>query len=231
MDIHNLMEELVKATVNELFDAEERGQAGSWCTCSQCRMDVACYVLNRLKPEYVVSGRGVAYSEMDYVEKLQRTADVVSLVREGWAQINSAKRPNHPHDRRLEPEALPAGPAFNVPPIMGRLFNGNNFEPIAQGTVSLKEDGALVTMMDANWQNPYPIVRNTAGTFIFWPRPATADATGAVRNFAFSIETAVEGYEPIVHYLELDVTAQASADASFSMQVVHKLPDLYVFPA
>ena len=66
MDIHNLMEDIVLDTVNELFDAKVQGASSVWCTCRQCRMDVACFVLNRLKPEYVLSGRGGAYSEIDY---------------------------------------------------------------------------------------------------------------------------------------------------------------------
>ncbi len=183
MDIHNLMEDLVKATVNELFDAEERGASGSWCTCGQCRMDVACYVLNRIRPEYVVSSRGIAYTEQDYGEKLQKTADVVSLAREGWARINSAKRPNHEHvsNGAVMERPAPEGPVFNLPPIMGRVFNVSNFEPVSGATVTLGDGGSLQPMMDANWQNPYGIVKNTAGTFIFWPAPVPAAAAGEKR--------------------------------------------------
>ncbi|TFG84551.1 MAG: competence protein ComFB [Spirochaetales bacterium] len=230
MDIHNLMEELVKTTVNEMFDAETKESTGSWCTCWQCRVDVACYVLNKLKPEYVLSGRGVAYSEMDYTEKLQTTADVVSLAREGWTQINLAKRPNHSHDSKEQPTILPVGPVFNLPPIKGRLFNGNNFEPISSGSVSLIDDKGIVRMMDANWQNPFTIAANTAGTFIFWPYPIVAAKVGEARNFSLTISAELPGYEPLSHFLELEVRTEESANGNFSMQALHRLPDLYVFP-
>jgi competence protein ComFB len=230
MDIHNLMEDLVKNTVHELFDAEEKGCAGTWCTCRQCRQDVACYVLNRLKPEYVVSGRGVAYVEQDYMEKLQKTADVVSLVREGWSKVNASKRPNHPHICDDPERPMLDGPAFNLPPIMGRLFNGSNFEPVSDVNISLLDAGGLVDMMDSNWQNPCSIVRNTAGTFIFWPRPVVAGNRGESRLFAFTIAARIPGFEDFNHFMELEIVADPAACMQFSMQAVHKLPDLYIFP-
>lgn len=235
MDIHNLMEDLVKATVNELFDAEERGASGSWCTCKQCRMDVACYVLNRIRPEYVVSSRGIAYTEHDYGEKLQKTADVVSLAREGWSRINAAKRPNHEHSGPLgtdvgAQEAL-VGPVFNLPPIMGRVFNVANFEPISGATVTLTEDGRRLPMMDANWQNPYSIVKNTAGTFIFWPFPVKAGDSSESRKFSLALTIAMPGFEELNHYFELELGAEALSQKQFSMQAVYRLPDLYVFPS
>lgn len=228
MDIHNLMEDLVVTTVNELFDAEEKGSSGSWCTCGQCRMDVACYVLNRVRPEYVQSGRGVAYAEQDYGEKLQRVADVVSLVKEGWSKINATPRPNHSRGT-VANQALPRGPVFNIKPIMGRLFNGSNFEPIVDAKVSLSDDEGLVRMMDGNWQNPYLLVRNTAGTFIFWPYPVPCGTAGEKRRFSFTIEAEPEGYEAFSHHIEIDAVAEPEAVGQFSMQSVHKLQDLYVF--
>lgn len=231
MDIRNLMEDYVKATVHELFDAEKKGSTSTWCSCDQCRMDVACYVLNRLKPEYVISGRGVAYSEQDYQEKLQKTADVVSLVREAWAKINSAPRPYHSHGAKHVEAQAASGPLYNLPPIMGRLFNGNNFEPIASGSIELHSDEGLMPMIDANWQNPYPMVQNTAGTFIFWPSPAAAASVGEKKRFSFTIAAALSGFDALSHFLELDLEAEAEAVRSFSLAKVHKLPDLYVFPA
>ncbi|HAE21876.1 MAG TPA: competence protein ComFB [Spirochaetaceae bacterium] len=231
MDIRNLMEDYVKATVHELFDAEQKGSTSSWCTCDQCRLDVACYVLNRLKPEYVISGRGVAYSEQDYQEKLQKTADVVSLVREAWAKINSSPRPYHSHGAKHVEQQQASGPVYNLPPIMGRLFNGNNFEPIAAGTIELHSDEGLVAMIDANWQNPYPMVKNTAGTFIFWPAPVAAVSGGEKKRFSFTITASLGGFDALSHFLELELPADAEAVRSFSLAKVHKLPDLYVFPA
>jgi len=230
VDIHNLIEDLVVDTVDELFDAEAQGATKGWCTCKQCRMDVACYALNRLKPEYVLSGRGVAYSELDYQEKLQRGADVVSLVREGWARINAAPRPNHAHVQGAGLQDVPTGPVFNFLPIMGRLFNGVTFEPIVDAEVSLVDDSGLVTMMDSNWSNPYPLVKNTNGTFTFWPFPVSASSLGERRKFSMSIASKPSGFEELSHYMEFELVSDPSAITQVSMQTVHRLQDVYVFP-
>jgi len=229
MDIHNLMEDFVIETVDELFDAEAKGSTGQWCTCKQCRMDVSCYVLNRLKPEYVLSGRGVAYSETDYGEKLQRGADVASLVKEGWARINAAPRPNHDRERTDERRDVPTGPVFNVRPIMGRLFNGATFEPIVDARVSLIDDSGIVRMMDSNWTNPYPLAKNTNGMFTFWPFPVPCKKAGERRRFAYTITASPEGFEELSHYIEFEVVSEAAAICQFSMQTAHRLQDLYVF--
>ncbi|GAB1457218.1 MAG: late competence development ComFB family protein [Spirochaetia bacterium] len=229
MEIHNLMEDLVTKTVDELFDAGAQGATGSWCVCKQCRMDVACYVLNRLKPEYVLSGRGVAYVETDYGEKLQRGADVASLVKEGWARINATPRPHHDlHQSDLCKDMAP-GPVFNIRPIMGRLFNGATFEPIVDANISLSSESGLVKMMDSNWTNPYPLAKNTNGTFTFWPYPVPSKKVGERRVFSFTITTASEGFDELRHFLELEIVSEAVAVCQFSMQSVHRLPDLYVF--
>jgi competence protein ComFB len=235
MEIHNLMEDLVTSTVDELFDAEAKGNTSGWCTCKQCRMDVACFVLNRLKPEYVLSGRGVAYSEQDYQEKLQRGADVASLVKEGWARINAAPRPNHMHTggtlSAAGCEDSFDGPVFNLRPIMGRLFNGLTFEPISSIEVALNDERGLVRMMDSNWLNPYPLVSNTGGTFTFWPFPVSASSVGETRSFSFTISASPAGFEPLSHFVEYTVQAEFRSICQLSMQTVHRLQDLYVFPA
>ena len=229
MEIHNLMEDLVVETVDELFDAGAKGSSGEWCVCRQCRMDVACFVLNRVKPEYVLSSRGVAYSETDYGEKLQRGADVACLVKEGWAQINAAPRPNHARLSGDECQDVPSGPVFNVRPIMGRLFNGATFEPIVDARVSLLDESGLVKMMDSNWTNPYPLAKNTSGTFTFWPFPIPSREVGERRLFAFTISARPDGFEELSHYVELEAVSEAAAVCQFSLQAVHRLQGLYVF--
>lgn len=229
MEVHNLMEDLVKNVIQEMFDAEK--DKTSWCTCEQCRTDVACYVLNRVKPEYVVSSRGLAYSELDYIDKLQRMADVVSLVKEGWAKINASPR-NHIVQNAQKTEPLVAGSAYNIPPIMGRVFNGLTFEPMHDIDVFLvNEKDVPVVMMDDNWQNPIRLYKNTAGTFIFWPRPVEAKKQGETQLFTFSVVVKVEGFSELSHFVGLKVISEDHPQLQFSMQNVHKLPDLYLLPA
>lgn len=231
MEIHNLMEDLVIKTVDELFDAEAKGSTSAWCTCRQCRMDVACYVLNRLKPEYVLSGRGVAYSENDYGEKLQRVADVVSLVKEGWSRINAAPRPHHHCGSGGDESRYDQvkGPVFNFRPIMGRLFNGDSFEPIVDAEVTLVDESGPVTMIDDNWNNPYRLAKNTNGTFTFWPRPVPCDRAGERRRFSMTITASPDGFEDLSHYMEFELVSDEAPVYQLSTQAAHRLQDLYVF--
>ncbi len=230
MEIHNLTEDLVRTTIDDLFDEEERVKKLGYCTCFQCRLDVACYALNKVKPEYVVSGRGMAYADLDYADKLQREADIVSVVKEGWARIDQTKRPHFTHQSSHAKPTFPAGPVYNFPSIMGRLFNGANFEPFSGIEIGLYAGDELVPMMDLNWQNPCSLVKNTAGTYIFWPYPEVAEEPGAKKTFSFRVFVQVAGFEDLSHYFELELISETSVVDQFSIQRAHKLPDLYLFP-
>lgn len=229
MEIRNLMEDAVFAIVGELFDLEEREPTLGFCTCPQCRLDVACFVLNRIKPEYIVSGRGLAYSEKDMLEKVQRRADIITIAREGWSKVSHRPRENSAHGQ-VPAAVLPPGPAFNIPAIMGRAFNGLNFEPLALGTVLLLLDGKPAPMVDQNWPNPFVFALGTEGNFTFWPRPEKAGAAGEVRAMSAELRLVAEGFESLSHFFEFEVTAEKEAKEEFSLLHIHKLPDLYVFP-
>jgi competence protein ComFB len=230
MEIRNLMEDAVLAAVGELFALEDKDHRLGFCTCGQCRLDVACYVLNRIKPEYIVSSRGLAYSERDFQEKIQRRADIISLAREGWANVDHRPRGTSDHASSRMVRDMPEGPAFNLPAIMGRAFNGLNFEPLATGEIRLLVGGALASMVDRNWQNPFVFAQATAGTFIFWPRPAAAGAAGEEGRFSCELVIEAEGFEPLSHFFEFEMVADRAAKEEFSLLHVHKIPDLYLFP-
>jgi competence protein ComFB len=229
MEIRNLMEDAVLAAVGELFDLEDKDHRLGYCTCGQCRMDVACYVLNRVKPEYIVSSRGLAYSERDFQEKVQRRADIISLAREGWARVSHRPRANADHGEATLVRDMPEGPAFNIPAVMGRAFNGLNFEPLALGSVKLFINGQLAAMVDQNWQNPFTLAQATAGTFIFWPRPEAAASAGEERSFSGELRVEVPDFETASHHFEVEVVADRAAKEEFSLLRVHKIPDIYLF--
>jgi competence protein ComFB len=230
MDIRNVMEDAVKVVVEELFAIEEKEKRLGYCTCDQCKVDVACYVLNRVKPEYIVSSRGLAYSEKEGLDKVQRRADVISLVKEGWGKVSHAPRPSSDHTGSRPVDAEIQGPTFNFPTIMGRVFDGRTFAPLGDGTVRLVADGADVEMLDPNWQNPFVLAGATGGTFIFWPKPLSAAGAEGERKFVFEIKVEVPGLEDLSHYLEMSLSPERSARLDFSLQRVHKVPDLYLFP-
>jgi competence protein ComFB len=230
MEIHNTTEDMVFATVEEIFDSIiKEGNSENFCLCYQCRMDTACYVLNRTKPRYIVSNRGVARLEQENLERQQKDADIVALVYEGLKRINHNQRPNALHQGDAAP-ALVMTPVFNIPTIVGRLFSGTNFAPMSNIKVELHRNGELVSMKDNNWQNPYNLVSNTEGTFTFWPNPIPAEAAEVRRIFEYSIRIEAPDFETLNHFFKIPVISEIQSAAVYSMGRTFKLPDLYMFP-
>lgn len=231
MEIRNVMEDAVKVMVEELFEREDREKRLGYCTCDQCKLDVACYVLNRVKPEYIVSSRGLAYSEKEGLDKVQRQADLISFVKEGWGKVSHSPRPTSDHVGGRTLGSGREGPVFNFPTIMGRAFDGRTFAPLGEGVVRLLSEGAEAIMVDPNWQNPFVLAGATGGTFIFWPGPIAASPEEKERKFGFEIKVEVPELELLSHYIEIDIVPEQSARLDFSLQRVFKVPDLYLFPA
>jgi competence protein ComFB len=229
-EIHNTTEDFVFAQVAQICDSIEKSGSGGICTCRQCRMDTACYVLNRIAPHYVISNRGVARVERETLERQQKEADISVLVYEGLKRVNHNQRPFIDHQSRE-----PAGPeqnlpVYNIPTIVGRLFNGQNFEPMAEVKVELHRDGNLVAQKDGNWQNPYTLVPNTEGTFTFWPDPIPAEGTDIHKTFEYSIKVEAPNLETLQHFFKIAVVSELQSAGSFSMARTFKLQDLYMFP-
>jgi competence protein ComFB len=230
MEIRNLIEDSVGALIEELFANEEKEKRLGFCTCDQCRLDVACYVLNRVKPEYIVSSRGLAYSEKEGLDKVQRRADIISLVKEGWGRVSHAPRDTADHGAVHAEAKIQEGPAFNFPTVMGRVFDGRTFAPLAEGSVRLMAADELAAMVDPNWQNPFVLAGATAGSYIFWPRPVPCALGGMERTWTFEIKVAVPGLEALSHFIEIETVSEREVRGDFSLQRVHKIPDLYLFP-
>lgn len=227
MDIHNTTEELVISEINAICDSlEAEEKKGAICTCNQCRQDAACYVLNRTMPHYVVSHRGLARVNQEINH--QNRADLTSLAYEALKRVSHNQRPNFEHkDGFKAPPAI--APAFNIPPIMGQVYNGLNFSPITGITVELLQNGTLAEMRDNNWQNPYNLIPNTGGTFTFWPKPVPAEAIDITKVFEFTIKIAAPDFVEMNHVAAINVVSELAAP-SISLSRTYKLPNLYLFP-
>jgi competence protein ComFB len=230
MEIHNTTEDIVFARLKEICDFFEKQGNADICTCGQCRLDAACYVLNRSEPHYIVSNRGVARVEQESIERQQKTADITALIHEALKRVSHNQRPA-PRDSDKESHKVASGvPVFNIPTIVGRLFNGLNFAPMAGINVELYREGKLVPMKDRNWQNPYKLVYNTEGTFAFWPEPVSAESINARATFEYSVKIEAPGLEDLTHFFKIPVISEIQTAGSFSMERTFKLPDLYMFP-
>ena len=228
---HNIVEDKVIARVDEVFKTlEEEGYKDKYCTCDQCRIDTICYALNRLRPQYIVSHRGVSRVNWEGSERQQQVADITTVIYDGLKRVNHNQRPNFSHKAKDGgPISEKAQPVFNVPTIMGRLFSGENFAPVSEADVKLLWNNELVTMKDANWQNPYQLVPNAEGAFSFWPAPAFTSKIDNRRSFEYTLLITAPEFETLEHFFKIPVISEIQAEISFTLDRTFKLPDLYMF--
>ena len=233
LTFHNIMEDTVIARVDEIFKVlEEERYKDKYCTCSQCRMDIICYALNRLRPHYIVSHRGASRVQWESSERQQQTADIAAVIHEGLKRVNHNQRPNFSHSDKGDKkgQAHSKQPVFNIPTIMGRLFNGENFAPVSDAVVELLCNGELVPMKDGNWQNPYHLVPNAEGAFSFWPSATQADKTDDNQVFEYSLRVTAADFETLNHSFKIPVVSEIQTVVSFTLERTFKLPELYMFP-
>jgi len=231
MELHNAIKGTVISKVEEIFEALKNENAGKFCTCDQCRTDVTCYVLNRTPPRYIVSNRGASQSLETGIGWQQQTADITVLIYDALKRVNHNLRPNFAHSNEKSTAANEAAkPKFIIPTVMGRVFNGNNFAPLADASVELLWDGQLVAMKDGNWQNPYHIVHDIEGNFSFWPAPVEASRAGNHKIFEYVLRVSAPEFETLTHIFKIPVASEVQASISFNPDRTFKLPDLYMFP-
>jgi len=230
MEIHNISEDIVFNSVETIFEAiKSEGNTGKLCLCDQCKLDTVCYALNRVEPRYIVSNRGITRLDQDWTGRQQMEADTASLVYMGLKQVNHNQRPNSSHDDTLKMGGDNIGPAFDIPTIVGRLFDGGTFAPLAGVTVELRRDGEMVPMRNLNWQNPFTLIANTPGTYTFWPAPVPAEAVNVHQTFEFTLKVESTLYENMTHFFKIPTVSSIQTPYSYSLDRTFKLPDLYLF--
>ena len=224
------MEDEVLQIVNQICDEQEAaGNPHNYSTSRLCRLDAACYVLNRIPSRYITSARGVAHAETDISEHPQTRIDAVTMAHEALRRVSFVQRSYYSDPDADTDLQHVEGPHFNFPTIKGRLFNGTTFEPMTDIEVTLLHDEQPVAMFDPRWQNPFPLAGTTYGTYLFWPRslPCEADAE---RTFDFRISAGAEGFEPLQHFFSLQLNADPRRAEVFRFDREHVVPDLYMFP-
>jgi competence protein ComFB len=245
LKIHNLAEDAVIKAVDAICDEIEQneqnvlnGQSArsgqcapgrDVCTCDQCRLDAACYVLNRVKPSYVVSNRGAVRVGLETLERQQGAIDIKVLIYQALEKVGHNRRPYFDHQSRTH-SSKPQAIVFNIPAVVGRVFNGLNFEPVSGTDVELWRDGEREEMRDSNWQNPFRLIKVGQGMFMFWPKPVEAEMVGEQRVFEFSVKIKAEGFETLNTFFEIPAVSEACSDVPFSADRTFKLQDMYLFP-
>lgn len=232
MDIINTNKEIVLKIVQSIFHEIQNGKnPENFCCCEQCRLDTICYTLNRIEPHYVVSNRGIMHGEQGAIRQQQIKADITNMAYNGLRTVNHNQRRTAPHDESVFlTKKLVNKPVFDLPAIIGRVFDGKSFSPILDIQIELWHGSELVEMRNHNWQNPYTMFHRTPGTFTFWPAPVIAEGPDINRVFKYSIKINAPNYEHLTHFFSIPAVSKIFADFSYSVNDTYKLPDLYLFP-
>lgn len=227
MIIHNIMEDIVYSEVNKMFDkAEKNNESWLTCSCMQCRLDTMCYVLNRVKPRYIKSGRGLAhFLKFEENEKNQIMADITALVIEGMRRVLSTRRP---HEDAVTSEHSKT-PVFNFPTISGKILNGSNFKRMDNVKVTLKLENDIVPQINILWDNPYTISEKTPGTYTFCPKSLPALQAGKTKKFIFLVTAEKECFEPSKVSFELELTSEEQEKSPLHSSYFYEVKDLFLF--
>lgn len=225
MTVHNILEEEVIERVSNIYNqAKEQGVTWLTCDCEQCKLDTATYVLNRIPPKYIVSGRGMNHNVSS--TDAQQKADMDSLIFEAMRIVSSVQRPFHAQNNADELQNE-IGDFYNFPTFIGFVYDGDTFEPLANASVSLKMNNELVPMIDHTWSNPCVTTKATKATYSFWIKPQPADDQSKIFNFTFEISA--EGYETINYALNLPIMKENKIRKSLNSTYSLKIQDLFLF--
>jgi competence protein ComFB len=212
MQIHNAMEDIVIKHLNEIVSERD-----DLCRCEQCLKDMACYALNKIRPMYMVSSRGVIHAELKKQVDIQDDIDILAIINEAIQVVSRTKRhdvnddcrdeSNLPFDNDIESSTAIKGAYFNFPQIVGRVFNGTNLEPLSGVHVSLSTGttGEQVAMFNNQWHNPFTIIDPMNGTFAFWPSPKSCERSGIQRDFTFTISFKLDGFETLMRTFKITI--------------------------
>jgi competence protein ComFB len=232
MKVHNLMEEFVTQIVNELYDNLVENKA-RWitCSCESCRLDAISYVLNRIPPHYIISGRGVVYTTQ-MLNDPQLKADVTALSMDAIRIISSVQRPYHKiaseAQQNLKPKDLK--PSFNFPVFSGIVYNGSTFETMPNVKITLKDkENNIIAMQDFSWENPCKTFNSTKGSYSFWPKSIPAEEPNLTKKFQFIIEAQAEGYTPATCGFEIVLVSDEYQKVNIDQSLTLKLKDLFIF--
>ena len=229
MNVHNMMEEIITKHINDLYDnIKSANSAWLTCDCKNCRLDTISYVLNRIPPKYVVSGRGVTHSA-EILKNNQLLADINALGLDGIRIISSTKRPFHTLPREECEPIKSETPSFNFPTFSGTILDGNTFEPVSGATITLKENGNPVSMIDMTWANPTTTYFSTKGTFTFWAKPLPAETIGISKQFNFKLDIEADGYENTSYNFEVPIISEAAPKIELNSVFSLRLKEIVMF--
>jgi len=234
MDIHNTMEDVVLQYLNEILEAKK-----DVCKCEQCITDMACYALNKVGPNYVISSRGVIHTENDKRVKIQDEIDVYATVAQA-IDIVSRTRRHEVHDKYMdfdheitkqEPRYYSeSGSFFNFPQIVGRIFDSENIKLLEDVKVTLFHDTSkfIVSMFNDRWYNPIEVIDKMEGTYTFWPSPIPAEKPGIQKEFYLNMEVIKKGYDILRKFFTVKLISSGSLKKFIKKENILYIDDIFL---
>jgi competence protein ComFB len=237
MNLHNIMEEIVYEYLDDVLK-----EKNDICKCNQCKTDMACYALNKVKPMYVVSSRGIIHSENERRQNFQDEIDIFSIIIEAVDVVSKTKR----HETDFEKEnidfrsnmkndedtSLRGKFFFNFPQIVGRILDSQTLSPLSEVDILLSFNNSTepIKMFNNQWKNPLFIVPQMQGGFTFWPSPIVGEKEGIQKDFQLSIEIKKSGYELIHRYFEIRCISTNELTKVIKKGKIYRLDDIYLYP-
>lgn len=183
--LKNMLEDIVIEKVEKGF-----AEHPDICQSLQCKKDATVYILNSIKPRYIISTRGMLHEAANIEERQKIEAEIDALVPEALHRVNEHRRPNFDHSEtggnlkdilgKTERFTMTEGYHFNFPFFIGEVKSEKDQKPIDAVKVSLLLNDELLPGWDANWPNPYETSEKSAAKFAFWPAAREADNDTAI---------------------------------------------------
>jgi hypothetical protein len=160
MSIVNIMEEKIKAAVNEVLSIRE-----DRFLLVKYMEDIVAYVLNRVPSRYITGERGFVHNEIDFSVNTQLQADIRFCVNDAIRTLLQRREPDL-HESIFNNVS---GKHYYFPYIVGEVLEESTFSYISDVEVQLLYDNAPATMIDPGWKNPYLTCNSTKSFYLFWP--------------------------------------------------------------
>lgn len=236
MNLHNTMEDVVLFCLEDVLK-----EKNDICKCDQCKFDMACYILNKVQPKYVLSSRGIVHYEKNKIKDNQEYIDIYTLAMEAIQVVSKTMRHNKEEidkdgagKKNQNTAAYKEGSYYyNFPQIVGRVIDSDNLEPINDAKITL-HNGDIndkVAMFNGNWQNPAFINDQMDGFFSFWPISIPTDEKNKKTAFVMFVTLEKEGYETICKSFEIESESTQNLDEIINKEKVFRLNEIYLSPS
>ncbi|MCX7883246.1 MAG: late competence development ComFB family protein [Brevinematales bacterium] len=214
-ELKNILEDIVWHRIEEM----EESKKGILSPLQ--KVEMAAYVLNRMRPLYTTSSRGFVYMIQKYENDPQFLADIWVLLSQAVKIVQRSK------DTEVGSPSLQEGKLYYFfPRIYGRVLEGKTMAPIEDGEVSLWQGESLVPSYYAKWYNPYHIKPDEGGWYAFAPFPEEAHEKKS-REFTFIIQVNTFSKRHLYSFsLEVQPREWRMGEEVFGE--VFEVPDIYI---